>query len=282
MELVGYRRSRKEIRDVYHSVYLLRRSPRSLSCGESRRRRAIQDILSSLQTRLQRKTYSAEAEDLGAHGGEWVWSDPPQSYEVALWAACQKALETAEALQSDLERLNDECRGRSQVCSQSKSQPRTWSGSRCRNWSRNCSRNCSRAHSRGWSRGWVRGCSQSHSHPDPQSVRSPSLDKPPTRRVNFWNPKNEDLAAEVRNPLAKPSVNNLETWLDYQAGQLGTPHVVEGIGSCYWYCWPAYVCSKKEHHFGLGCSWKKGIPCLWPPRVWIERPTSQTDSFIRT
>ena len=81
---------------MYHSIYLLRRSLGSPSCGESRRRRAIQDILSSLQTRLQRQMYSAEA--LGAQGGEWVGSDPPQSYEAALQAAHQKALETAKAL----------------------------------------------------------------------------------------------------------------------------------------------------------------------------------------
>ena len=112
MELVGYRTSRREIRDVHYNVYLLRRSPGSLSCRELRRRRAIQDKLSYLQTRLQRWTYSAEAKDLGAQGGEWVWSDPSQSYEVALQAAHQKALETAEALQSDLERLNNEHRGR--------------------------------------------------------------------------------------------------------------------------------------------------------------------------
>ena len=48
MELVGYQTSRKEMRDIYHSVYLLRRSPGSPSCGEQQRRRAIQDILSSL------------------------------------------------------------------------------------------------------------------------------------------------------------------------------------------------------------------------------------------
>ena len=98
---------------MYHSMYLLRWSPGSLSCGESRRRRAIQDILSSLQTCLQRQTHSAKAKDLSAHGGEWVGSDPLQSYEVALWATCQKALETGKALQSDLERLNNKCKGRS-------------------------------------------------------------------------------------------------------------------------------------------------------------------------
>ena len=77
MELVGYRTSRREIRDLYHSVYLLRMSLGSPSCGESRRRKAIQDILSSLQTQLQRWTYSAEAKDLGAQGEEWAGSDPP-------------------------------------------------------------------------------------------------------------------------------------------------------------------------------------------------------------
>ena len=120
MELVGYQTPRKEIKDMYHSVYLLRRSPGFPSCGESRRRRAIQDILTSLQTQLQRQMYSTEAEDLGAHGGEWVGVGTLQSYEAALQAACQKALETTEALQNDLKRLNSERRGRSRACSQSR------------------------------------------------------------------------------------------------------------------------------------------------------------------
>ena len=34
MELVGYRMSRKEMRDIYHSVYLLRRTPGTPSCRE--------------------------------------------------------------------------------------------------------------------------------------------------------------------------------------------------------------------------------------------------------
>ena len=33
MELVGYQTSRKEMRDIYHSMYLLRRSPGSPSSG---------------------------------------------------------------------------------------------------------------------------------------------------------------------------------------------------------------------------------------------------------
>ena len=45
----------------------------------------------------------------------------------------------------------------------------------------------------------------------------------PSKRVSFCNPENEDSAAEGRNPLAEPSINDLETWLDYQVRQLCTP-----------------------------------------------------------
>ena len=113
MELVGYQMSRKEMRDIYHSVYLLRRSPGSPSCGEQQRRRAIQDILSSLMVRLQRWTHPTATKDLGPQEGEWLGLDQQGSYEVALWAAHQRALETAKALQSDLERLGSERRRRS-------------------------------------------------------------------------------------------------------------------------------------------------------------------------
>ena len=53
MELVGYQTSRKEMRDIYHSVYLLRRTPGTPSCGERERRRVIHDILASLTVWLQ-------------------------------------------------------------------------------------------------------------------------------------------------------------------------------------------------------------------------------------
>ena len=223
MELVGYQTSRKEIREVYHSVYLLRRSPGSPSCGESKRKRAIQDILSSLQTRLQRWTYSAEAEDLGAHGREGVGLDPLWSYEAALLATHQKAFKTTEALQDDLERLNNECRGRSWVHSQSRSRPRTWSGSWPRTWSGSWPRIWSRNQSGAHSRGQVSTCSQSHPHADHRHVQSQSLAAPWNRRVSFHDPENEDSAAEGKNPLAKPSMNDLEMWLEYQAEQIGTP-----------------------------------------------------------
>ena len=99
--------------DVYHSVYLLWRCPGSPSCRALRRKRAIQDVLSSLQAWLQRQTYSAKTEGPGAHGRERVGTEPLQSYKVALWAAHQKALETAKALCNDLERLDDKHRERS-------------------------------------------------------------------------------------------------------------------------------------------------------------------------
>ena len=99
MELVGYWISRKEMRDIYHSMYLLRRFPGSPSCGERQRRKTIQDILSSLMVRLQRQTYPATTGDPGPQEGECVGLDWQGSYEVALWVACQRTLETAEALQ---------------------------------------------------------------------------------------------------------------------------------------------------------------------------------------
>ena len=51
MKLVGYQTSHK-IRDLYHSVYLLRRSPGPLPCRPQQRREAIHDILSSLRNCL--------------------------------------------------------------------------------------------------------------------------------------------------------------------------------------------------------------------------------------
>ena len=49
IELVGYHTSQREIRDVYQSIYLLQRAPGLPPCGAQLRRKAIQDILSSLK-----------------------------------------------------------------------------------------------------------------------------------------------------------------------------------------------------------------------------------------
>ena len=132
LHLVGYHTSQREMRDVYHSVYLLNRAPGFPSCGEATRRRAIQEILSSLMDRLQRQTSSAEAGDALENKRE----SAPQTYEVALQIAHQKVVETTTALQSNLDRLDNELRGRSQAFSQSESWHRMQSGSQRRTWSR--------------------------------------------------------------------------------------------------------------------------------------------------
>ena len=121
LHLIGYHTSRKELRDMYHSMYLLNRAPGFPSCGEVKRRRAIQEILCSLWDRLQRQTSPTEAGDAPGNKRE---SAPPQKYEAALQVAHWKVVETTAALQSDLDRLDNELRGRLWACSQS--------GSRCR------------------------------------------------------------------------------------------------------------------------------------------------------
>ena len=82
---------------------------------------AIQEILSSLQDRLQRWTSPTEAGDAPESEREMV----PQTYEAALWVAHWKVVETTTALQSDLDRLDNELRGRPWAHSQSGSQCRT-------------------------------------------------------------------------------------------------------------------------------------------------------------
>ena len=82
------------MRDIYHSIYLLRRSQGFPSCGEWQRRRTIQDILSSLTDWLHRQAYPTMTRDLDCQEGGWVRPDQQESYEVALQAAHQMVLET--------------------------------------------------------------------------------------------------------------------------------------------------------------------------------------------
>ena len=63
MELVGYHMLQKEIRDIYQSIYLLQRAPGLPPCRTQPRRKAIQDILSSLKGRLHRCGCSAATRD---------------------------------------------------------------------------------------------------------------------------------------------------------------------------------------------------------------------------
>ena len=61
--LVGYQTSQKEIWDLYHEVYLLRRSPGPPPCRPWLREEAIQDILSSLMSWLWRQGGAALQEE---------------------------------------------------------------------------------------------------------------------------------------------------------------------------------------------------------------------------
>ena len=118
----------------------------------------------------------------------------------------------------------------------------------------------------------MRTHSQSCPCTDHRHVQSQSLAESRNRRVSFRDPGNKESAAEGENPLAKPSVNDLKTWLEYQAAQLGTPawwrelETVPGIAN-----WGKLL-GKSGHHFmywksSLGCSWEKGTLHLQPPKV---------------
>ena len=110
-ETCGYQTSHKEIRDLYHSVYLLRRSPDPLHCGPQQRREAIWDILSSLRSPLHWQVYpiAAKEDTWGAvtkSGSRPRGREDP--HEEALQEArtvCQRALEAAQVLESNIERL---------------------------------------------------------------------------------------------------------------------------------------------------------------------------------
>ena len=58
--------------------------------------RAIREILSSLQERLQRQTPSTEAKDIPEHE---MGSIPLPTYEAALQDVCHKVIQTAASLQ---------------------------------------------------------------------------------------------------------------------------------------------------------------------------------------
>ena len=111
MELVGYQTSHKEIWDIYHSVYLLRRSPGLPPCKSQWRREAIHDILSSLRSWLHGQVYPIAAKE--TQGPVDKHRSRPRRradlHEEALQearAAHQRVLEATQVLESDIERLS--------------------------------------------------------------------------------------------------------------------------------------------------------------------------------
>ena len=199
MELVGYHTSQKEMRDVYQSIYLLWRAPGLPPRGAQPWRKAIQDILSSLKSQLHRCGCPAAIRNLESQ--EEVGLNQCSSYEEALRVAHQRALDTAKALTSDIERISRQRRGRS------------WSHSRNCSWSRSQSRGCSKA----WS--------QKRSQGNPQNVCPMSPEGPPLGRgVTIRNPEVEtSYKRGTKSYSTKPSISDVETWLEWQANQLGTP-----------------------------------------------------------
>ena len=55
-------------------------------------------------------------------------------------------------------------------------------------------------------------------------------------------PEDGNLATESREPSAKLPIKDLESWLDYQTEQLGTPNPVGRIEGHSWCGRPPQVC----------------------------------------
>ena len=112
MKLVGYQTFHKEIRDLYHSVYLLRRSPGPLPCRPQQRKEAIRDILFSLRNCLHRQVYPTAAKEDTQEAVTRSQSrlrrreDPHDEALQEARVAHQRALEAAQVLESDIERLS--------------------------------------------------------------------------------------------------------------------------------------------------------------------------------
>ena len=121
--------------------------------------------------------------------------------------ACQRVLDTAKALQGNIERLSWRVRDRSQTHS--------------RTYSQTCSQSHRRSHSRSRSRSHSRACSQSC--PQSRQPRSPSGPLP-GKRVTFREPEvRSNFDGSVEDYSSAPSVSDVEIWLKWQAQQLGTP-----------------------------------------------------------
>ena len=121
VKLVGYWTSRKEIKDLYYEVYLLRRLPSLPPCRPNQMEEAVKDILSSLRSCLQRQgrtTILAEGQSgtaaavlqpscqMRSHSPSRVRDHP---HDKALWDTKEAhwwALEAAHMLDLNIDRLS--------------------------------------------------------------------------------------------------------------------------------------------------------------------------------
>ena len=88
------------------------------------------------------------------------------------------------------------------------------------------SRSRCQAHSQGQSENQAGAQTQNHHQVDPQNEQAHSQDHiwvPPNKRVSFQMPEDGDSVTESRDSSAKLPIKDLESWLEYQADQLGTP-----------------------------------------------------------
>ena len=101
----------KEIRDLYHGIYLPRRLPSPPSCGCQQREEAIQDILSSLRDCLHRWGYTATPKGDIQEADAESQSRPRRREDLhdealqKVREAHQWTLEAAHMLEWDIKRL---------------------------------------------------------------------------------------------------------------------------------------------------------------------------------
>ena len=186
----------------------LRRPPGLPPCEDQWRRRAICDILSSLTSQLHQHGYPAATGEDQESKEEWLPRPSRRElYEEVLRVVHQRALETAEVLWGDIERLSW---GMGDA-------PWTSSGSHSRSCTRSWGRSQSRSHSKAHSQSHPRSGSWSR---QPGSPSRPQFG----REVTFREPEVElDPEGGEENYLPEPPISDVETWLDWQACQLSTP-----------------------------------------------------------
>ena len=245
--LLGYRTSQKEIQDLYHEVYLLRRSPSPMPCGPQLREEAIQDVLSLLMSQLQSLEGATlqEEDQYGAAAATYQPFSQPEGqsrsrerrrqHDKALQEAReahQQALEAAHWLELDIERLsqgagNVQCQyphGHSGSHWQSKS-PDRWEMSP--SW-------CRPERHVTFCEPEVKPFSGGGPHEEPRGhlpqawMRRGVEGLLPTRRMEVPHPWEIPMAyLDVKNrmgDLSEPSIRNYEVWLNWWAHQLDTLH----------------------------------------------------------
>ena len=96
----------------------------------------------------------------------------------------------------------------------------------------------------------MRADSQSHHNGDPWGICPQSPDgPPPQRRVSFHGPNNvRDPVKEEASNSTEPSVDDLEMWPEFQAGQLGTQHGGKNWQLCLVLRIGVNLHGRSEHH----------------------------------